>query len=106
MNGFNPRSIVASSAIACLALVAISCGSSGIQGTYTNATGLVTLELKSGGQALFTAMGQNLTCKYQEGSGKVMLICPGQDALELTLHDDGSLTPVGTFIGTMKKSKS
>jgi hypothetical protein len=50
-------------------------------------------------------MGENYTCTYEEHSGKVKLSCPGQDTLDITVHDDGSLTPDGTFIGAMKKAQ-
>lgn len=90
-----------------LAALASSCGGSNIQGTYTNTTGLVTLELKSGGEASFALMGEKMACTYKQEKAKLLLTCPGQTGtLDITIQEDGSLTPVGGFIGNMKKSKS
>jgi hypothetical protein len=102
---FTLSRFAAFSAMVALALAAIACGGSGLEGTYTNANGLATLELKSGGEATFAMMGENYTCTYAEDDAKLTLTCPGQDALAITVHDDGSLTPDGTFIGAMKKSE-
>jgi hypothetical protein len=67
------------------------CGSK-TEGTYTNTGGMVTLDLKAGGKANFTMMGETIPCKYTVKGDKV------------ALHDDGSLTGPG-FIGSMKQSK-
>jgi len=94
-------------AVVVLAALSTSCGGSSIQGTYTNATGIATLDVKSGGEASFSLMGEKLACTYKQEKAKLLLTCPGQTGtLEMTIQDDGSLTPVGGFIGNMKKSKS
>ena len=90
--------------LAC-ALTIAACGGSSLEGTYTNANGLAKLDLKSGGGASFTIMGESHTCTYQRNGATLTLTCPNQEALEITVHEDGSLTPVGTFIGSMTKSK-
>ena len=92
-------------AVLALALLALACGGSSLEGTYRNANGLATLELGSGGSAAFALMGENHTCTYKEKSGELVLTCPNQDVLKFTMHDDGSITPGETFIGTMTKSK-
>jgi hypothetical protein len=52
-----------SAAIACLSLVFASCGS-GVAGTYSDTSGAFVLELRSGGKAQFTFMGQTAACTY------------------------------------------
>jgi hypothetical protein len=96
--------------IAALALItSVSCSSkSKVEGTYLQGDGggTVTLDLKSGGKAQFTMMGENMACTYQVNGDKLMLDCtPKGEKVEFTIHDDGSLTGPG-FIGIMKKSKS
>jgi hypothetical protein len=79
------------------------CGSK-MEGTYTNAGGNVTLDLKSGGKAAFTMMGESVPCTYKVKDNKVMLDCtPKGEKVDFMVHDDGSLTGPG-FIGAMKKS--
>ena len=80
------------------------CGSKA-EGTYTNTGGMVTLDLKSGGKATFTMMGETIPCKYTVKGDKIALDCtPKGDKVDFMMHDDGSLTGPG-FIGSMKKSK-
>jgi hypothetical protein len=80
------------------------CGSK-TEGTYTNTGGMVTLDLKSGGKANFTMMGETIPCKYTVKGDKVALDCtPKGDKVDFMIHDDGSLTGPG-FIGSMKQSK-
>jgi len=97
--------------IATLALLAsglVSCGSkSKLEGTYLQGAGggTITLDLKSGGKAQFTMMGENMPCSYQVNGDKLTLDCtPKGEKVDFTIHDDGSLTGPG-FIGIMKKSK-
>jgi len=76
-----------------------------MEGTYTNANGMATLDLKSGGKAALTLMGETESCTYKVNGDKVMLDCsPKGEKVDFTIHDDGSLTGPG-FIGSMKKSK-
>lgn len=79
-----------------------ACGS-GIAGTYTSATGLVTLDLKSGGQASLAMMGENEDCSYEVADKKLNLTCKEEKTV-WGIHDDGSITGPG-FVGTLKKSK-
>jgi hypothetical protein len=82
-----------------------SCSASGLEGTYRNANGMATLELRSGGNAALSAMGENHVCTYKKDDTKLLLTCPNQDVMTITIHDDGSLTADGTFIGAMTKAK-
>jgi hypothetical protein len=86
-------------AILCLA----ACGS-GVSGTYTSATGLVTLDLQSGGKAVVTMMGQTEQCTYNVDGKNLNLTC-GTDKTVWGIHDDGTLTGPG-FIGALTKRKS
>ena len=97
-----PR-IVLIAVIAAVAMIG-GCGSKA-EGTYTNTGGMVTLDLKSGGKATFTMMGESVPCTYKVKDNKVMLDCtPKGEKVDFMVHDDGSLTGPG-FIGAMKKSK-
>ncbi|MGB7624629.1 MAG: hypothetical protein WBN92_19970 [Terriglobia bacterium] len=49
----HPKAIVISAMVVFI-LATIACGSSKVEGTYTNATGLATLDLSSGGKASLT----------------------------------------------------
>jgi hypothetical protein len=94
-----------------VAIVALGCsGCSGcfgssLEGTYRNANGMATLELRSGGSAALSVMGENHACTYKKDGAKLLLTCPGQDVMTITIHDDGSLTADGTFVGAMTKAK-
>ena len=82
--------------------LALGCGSK-LTGTYTNATGIVMLELKSGGKATMGLGGDTKDCTYTEDGKQIHLTCAG-DKIALRVNDDGSLFAPG-FIGVMKKSK-
>ena len=87
-----------------VAFSSAACGSK-VEGTYTNTGGMVTVDLKSGGKATITMMGESAPCTYTVKGDKVMLDCrPKGETMDLMIHDDGSLTGPG-FIGSMKKSK-
>jgi len=87
--------------LGCVCMFA-GCGA-GLSGTYTNPTGLVTLDVKSGGKASLTMMGQNEDCTYEADGKKLNLTCSG-DKTVWTIHDDGSITGPG-FVGTLSKKK-
>jgi hypothetical protein len=102
-NRIIPR-IVLIAALVLTSPVIGGCGSK-MEGTYTNTGGMVTLDLKSGGKATFTMMGETLPCSYKVKGDKVNLDCsPKGEKVDFMVHDDGSLTGPG-FIGAMKKSK-
>ena len=86
--------------ISCGTFIFGACGA-GLSGTYTNPTGLVTLDLRSGGAASLTMMGQNEQCTYDVSGRNLTLTCGG-DKTVWGIHDDGSLTGPG-FVGTLAK---
>ena len=96
--------------IAALALITlgfVSCSSkSRIEGTYTQGgAGTVALDLKSGGKATFTMMGDDYACTFKVNGDKLQVDCsPKGEKVDFTIHDDGSLTGP-SFIGVLKKAK-
>ena len=80
--------------------------SSKTEGTYIQtAGGAIALDLKSGGKATLTLIGEPTPCTYKVDGNKLMLDCtPKGEKLDFTIHDDGSLSGPG-FIGVLKKSK-
>lgn len=90
-----------------LMLLASGC-KSGPTGTYTDANGAVILELRSGGDANFTWMGDVENCSYKTSDRQLTLTCKGSPApvTVFNIHDDGSLTgPAGTFMPPLRKQK-
>jgi hypothetical protein len=86
-------------------LPAVGYSGSNMEGTYTNNGGMVTLDLKSGGKAIFTMMGESMACTYKANDDKVLLDCtPKGEKVDFIIHGDGSISGPG-FIGNMKKSK-
>jgi hypothetical protein len=80
------------------------CGGSNTEGTYTSNMGNVVLDLKSGGKATFTLMGESMPCKYNVKAEKLMLDCtPKGEKVDFVIHGDGSISGPG-FIGSMRKS--
>ena len=90
-------------AAAFVIIPAISQSAPNMEGTYTS--GMVTLDLKSGGKAMFTMMGESMPCTYRTTDDKVLLDCtPKGEKVDFIIHGDRSITGPG-FIGNMKKSK-
>jgi hypothetical protein len=82
---------------------------SGPRGTYTDANGAVILELRSGGKANFTFMGDVEDCTFESSAKQLTLTCKGSPApvTVFNIHDDGSLTgPAGSFMPPLRKEKS
>lgn len=80
------------------------CTGSSMDGTYTSNMGNVVLDLKSGGNATFTLMGESMPCKYSVKGEKLVLDCtPKGEKVDFVIHGDGSISGPG-FIGSMKKS--
>ena len=103
MDSGNSSRIVVGFVITCCAFIFGACGA-GLSGTYTNPTGLVTLDLRSGGKATLTMMGQNEQCTYDVSGKNLTLTCGGNKTV-WGIHDDGSLTGPG-FVGSLAKRKS
>lgn len=93
---------------AVLCLAAAGCGSS-LEGSYASASNTMLLELKSGGKAAFTMMGEQQQCTYTTADKAVHLTC-GQDQIDFRINDDGSLISTQSFIaatyGALRKTKS
>lgn len=84
-----------------LVMSAAACGANSIEGTYSN--GQVVLDIRSGGKAQLTMLGEVEQCTWKEGDHKLTLTCKG-DSVDLIRHDDGSLGgPL--FVGNLAKSK-
>lgn len=82
-------------------------GDGGMKGTYTDPNGAVLLELKSGGKANFTFMGDVEDCNYSTSRPHLNLNCKGElGTVVFTIHDDGSLTGApGSFMPGLHKEK-
>ena len=80
---------------------------SGPKGVYSDANGAVILELRSGGKANFTFMGDVQDCSYKSSSNQLTLTCKGDASTTVfAVHDDGSLTgPPGSFMPPLRKQK-
>jgi hypothetical protein len=103
MDSGNSSRIVVGFGFTCCAFILGACGA-GLSGTYTNPTGLVTLDLRSGGKASLTMMGENERCTYEADGKNLTLTCGGNKTV-WGIHDDGSLTGPG-IVGTLAKRKS
>ena len=78
---------------------------SNMEGTYTSNMGNVVLDLKPGGKAMLTRLGESMPCKYNVQDEKLVLDCtPQGEMVDFVIHGDGSISGPG-FIGSMKKSK-
>jgi len=100
MKRSNLRIAVFASAMTCVALGLAGCG---VQGTYKDPTGAVTLELKGDNKAAFTMMGQTAACTYKVDGDKVPVTCMGE-TIDFVKQSDGSLTPGPTSqFGALKK---
>ena len=83
------------------------CGKS-MTGTYSDSLGSVVLDLKSGGKANFTYMGDVADCAYSLSGTKLTVDCKGEAGTTIfTVHDNDTLTgPPGSFIPALRKQKS
>jgi hypothetical protein len=88
--------------VAGLSALSIACGSK-LDGTYTNPSGIVMLELRSGGKATMGVGGETRDCSHAEDGKQIRLTC-GKEQIALRINEDGTLFAPG-FIGVMKRSK-
>jgi hypothetical protein len=91
--------------VASVCFFVAACGNSKIRGTYSNDGGTVVLDLRSGGEASITMMGETEACTYKVEKSTLHLTC-GEHQVDFAIHEDGSLTGPGFFIGVLRKSKS
>jgi len=104
-NVFHFRKSILLAWLSILSLASVACGAGGgLEGTYSTSAGNVVLELRSGGKANFTIMGETQACTWKAGDSKLVLTCKG-DSVDFVRHDDGSLSGP-SFIGRMTRSKS
>jgi hypothetical protein len=90
----------------CLCCALAACGKS-VTGTYTDPASGFTLELKSGGEATITFMGNSGPCTYKVDGNQVAVTCQGQAGGGVfTIQSDGSLAPPpGAPMPILKKTK-
>ncbi len=98
---FSTRTLLKSVFLAGILPALAACGK--LAGTYTNANGLAMVELRSGGKATTSLMGESHECTYAVDDQTIHLNCKG-DKSDFRLNEDGSLTGPG-FIGVLTKSK-
>lgn len=81
--------------------------SSGPRGVYSDPTGGLILELKSGGRANLTFMGDVQDCAFTNTSKDLTVTCKAEAGSTIfAIHDDGSLTgPPGSFMPVLRKRK-
>jgi hypothetical protein len=97
------RKLVVPTAALIISTLGAACGSNGIEGTYSNG-GSVVLDIRSGGKADLTMLGELEHCTWKSTDQKLTVTC-NKDSVDFIRHDDGSLGgPV--FVGTLKKSRS
>lgn len=89
------------------ASLAAGCGCSSLPGTYSDPNGAITLEIKSGGSANLSFMGQTAACTYAVSGQQLNLNCKGEAGkITLTIRNDGSLAgPSDSLIPPLQKRK-
>jgi len=94
--------VLIAAALTLVCILEAACGSK-IEGTYTNPSGVLTLDLRSGGKAQVTLYNESRDCTWKSDAKNVVVVCGG-DSLRFGIHDDGSLS--GPFtMGILRKSK-
>jgi hypothetical protein len=113
-----PRTVLMAILVLVSAVIS-GCGSQ-VEGTYSDG-GVMMLELRPGGKAAFTFMGDTYPCAYKSNADRVMLDCApnrtvphsgkdwprnvvGSEKIDFTIHDDGSLTSTALMV-PLKKTK-
>jgi hypothetical protein len=100
------RNLSTVSLVGYLLAIATAC-TSGPKGTYSDENGSIILELKSGGKANLTYMGDIASCTDSTGGNQLTLNCKGNAGTTVfTIHDDGSLSgPPGGYMPALRKRK-
>jgi len=79
-------------------IVSLTACGSGLNGTYTDASGMVSYTFRPGGKVTMTAMGVETETDYTVEGRKVKIGSP-QGALVMTILDDGSIQgPMGMVL--------
>jgi hypothetical protein len=81
-----------------LVVTLAACGSGGIDGTYTDDSGMARYTFHRGGKVSITTMGVEAETNYEVEGQKVKFVGP-QGALVMTILEDGSLQgPLGMIL--------
>lgn len=81
-----------------VALVLTACGS-GINGTYSDDSGMVSYQFESGGKMYTKAMGMESELRYSVDGDRVKIEVPGGGNMIMTLNKDGTLKgPMGMVL--------
>lgn len=78
-----------------IAIVLSSCGSSGLEGTYTDEQLGLKVTFKSNGKAIAEIMGNEIEYDYELEGNKLKLKISENQSEIWTLEEDGSLTKMG-----------
>lgn len=90
--------------VAAFGLLLTACGGPSVNGTYQDAGGMTVLELKSGGDASITMMGEPGPCASYSHDGNTVTLQCDDGPLTFTINGDGSLTaPPGSFVGALRR---
>lgn len=85
-----------------LAVLLSACGS-GLDGTYTDETGIASYTFKSGGKVTMATMGIETEMEYKVEDGKVKIGSP-QGTLVMTILEDGAISgPMGMKLTKQEK---
>lgn len=98
------RNAVLSAVLAVSICALAACGPS-YEGTYSDPTGAIAVNVKSGGQATITFMNQTAQCTYTVAGDKLTMNCKGDiGTINFTLRPDGTLAgPPDSLIPPLKK---
>jgi hypothetical protein len=91
-----------------VAFFASACGSDPWAGTYSNSNGSITLDVKKGGKASFTAVGDTVECTYTTERDKTLALdCPEPAGkFVFARQGDGSIVAEGNMmVGRLTKSQ-
>lgn len=95
---------------ALLLLIPAIAGCGGLKGVYADQTGTIMLDFDSSDTATFTFAGEGFQCTYQKDGKTLALNCKGlathhvaSDRLNLTMHDDDSLTSTDLPVALRKR---
>jgi hypothetical protein len=92
---------------ACVILAVSGCEGCGsrVPGTYSDPTGGIVVDFKSGGTATITFAGETATCPYTSTGDQVVLNCQGQPGrMAFTFDKEGALVgPPGSILPPLKR---
>ena len=75
-----------------LAIALTACGGGGMNGTYSDDSGIVSYEFKGNGKVLVSSMGQTVELQYEKDGDKIrVMAAKNAPAQVITITDDGHL---------------